>query len=202
MSINVEIIRKIRNIKLEHIGLERIRKRRSFEDLVKAIIEEKPGNLTKEDIKWIMDFIDMDFYKGHHILPTKDPKARRFGELFAEPNKKKILEENSLEDLNEFFIEIYWKENIDKADKFITKLKGVKEGFVSLLLYLKNREKYNILLPVTEKAVKRIFGEELTGSFKERYLKFNELVNKLKQTCDLKPQEVDIILTVIGKENT
>jgi len=202
MSIDVETIRKIRDIRLEHIGLERIKERKIIEDLVKAIIEENPGSLTVEDIKWIMDLIDMDFYKGYHILPTKDPKARRFGMLFSEPTKRKILEENSLEDLNEFFIEIYWKENIDKADELIAKLKGIGEGFVSLLLYLKNREKYNILFPVTEKAVKKIFKEEITGTFKDRYLKFNKLVNKLKQICNLKPQEVDIILTVIGKENT
>lgn len=54
-----------------------------------------------------------------------------------------------------------------------------------------------MLLPATEKAVKKLFKEELGGAFKERYMKFNKLVNKLKQICNLKPQEVDLILYFI-----
>ena len=41
-----------------------------------------------------------------------------------------------------------------------------------------------------------------SGSFKERFSLFNKLANVLKQKCNLKPQEVYVILIVLGEQGT
>jgi hypothetical protein len=69
-------------------------------------------------------------------------------------------------------------------------------------LYLKDSGKYNIFIPATTKGIKEAFPSEArglhyTGSFKKHFIWFNELADKLRQECELKPQEVDIVLTCL-----
>jgi hypothetical protein len=88
------------------------------------------------------------------------------------------------------------------ADSLTYNLFGIYHGFVSCLLYLKDSDKFNVFIPATTNGVKEAFPPETqalryAGTFKKNFLIFNDLTNKLKRECRLKPQEVDIVLTCL-----
>jgi len=171
----------------------RIRKRREWEDEAITIIEGSLGRLDKDAIREIIELLDSD------VQDEKITK-RRFGPMFTGNNKKRILK-NPIDLLNELFIRIYQEEDIDAADELIEKLDGVGQGFVSCLLYLKNRDRYNVMSPRLIEGIEIIFKTDIprSGSFRERYEVFNELANTLRQKCGLEPQEVDLVLWAIAK---
>ena len=181
----------VRGIQKEYIPSDRIKKRKEYEDQAIDIIAKNKSRLTKEYIKEIINLLDSDFWKGRRI-------NKRFGLLLWGRNQKLIIE-NDEKIMNLLFSQIHDKENLDEVEVLISKLKGVGYGFVSCILYLKNREHYNIFLNATTEGIKAAFPEEADfyGPFKNRYLRFNKLVNELKNKCDVKPQEMDIILTAL-----
>jgi Cdc6-like AAA superfamily ATPase len=189
----VEIIKKIQK---EHIPEERIKFREQYENKAIEIIENNINNLSKENIKEILTNLDKDISSGKI-------KNARFGQMIS-PNISKILD-NDLKNLRNFFINIYKNENLDGYETVINQLKYIKEGICSSILYLKNRNKYNLyLIYSTVEGIKKIFPNEsdFSGTFKEKYLEFNSLVDKLKEICSrnnltIKPQEIDLILTII-----
>jgi len=173
------------NIRKQRVSPLQLHVRKICEDIAIAIIDDNFGNLNKDKIKRIMQFLDMVW--------VEKPVSGRFGQLLRGALRERILS-NPLESLNELFIEIYWKENLDTADRF-SELEGVGDGFISCLLYLKNRDKYNIFLPETKSGLEIAFETRIEGdTFRERYEQFNQLANKLRSLCKLKPQEVDLIL--------
>lgn len=194
MSISIDVLWKVKEIQADWIiaNPQRVLQREKFEDTAMAIIELNFGALTKRQISKFMRYLDMDFYK-------EEPISGRFGLLFRGDTRNRIMS-NDLEKLNELFLEIYWNENLDEAERLISELDGVSDGIVSCLLYLKNREKYNVFIPATAEGIKVAFPNiSFVGSFKERFSEFNKLANRLKQRCNLKPQEMDVILTVLGE---
>lgn len=178
----------VRDIQKEYIPLDRIKKRREYEDRAINVIANNKGRLTKEHIKEIIKLLDSEFWKGQRI-------NKRFGLLLWGRNQKLIIK-NDEKIMNLMFSQIYDKENLDEVEVLTSKLKGVGYGFISCILYLKNREHYNIFLNATMEGINAAFPEEpdFYGPFKNRYSRFNKLANELKNECDLKPQEMDIIL--------
>ncbi len=179
----------VKNIQKEYISSERIKKRKEYEDRAIDIINKNKGRLKKGHIKEIINFLDSDFWDGQRI-------NKRFGLLLWGRNQKLILEDDE-KTINLMFSQIYDRELLDEVEVFTSKLKGVGYGFISCLLYLKNRERYNIFLNATIEGVETAFPEksDFFGPFKNRYLRFNKLANELRDECNLKPQEMDIILT-------
>lgn len=194
-NISTDMIDIVTKIRIDaHAKGERVRIRKFFEDIVISIIQDNLRNLTEFELEWIMNLIDFDYFKSVTI-PKGNPQSRRFGSLFAESNKRKILN-NDMDDINECILEIYCRENIDRADEFIRNINGIGEGFVSLLLYLKDRSKYNVMLDQTVKGIEKIFNTRIpSGSFKRRYEVYNKLANELRRCLSLEPQEVDLILS-------
>ncbi len=179
----------VKDIQKEYMSSERIKRRKEYEDQAIDIITKNKGRLKKKHVKQIINFLDSDFWDGQRT-------NKRFGLLLWGRNQKLILE-NDEKIINLMFSQIYDKELLDEVEIFTSKLKGVGYGFISCLLYLKNRKHYNIFLNATIEGVKTAFPEEpdFYGPFKNRYLRFNKLANELRNECDLKPQEMDIILT-------
>lgn len=188
---NAKIKNIIKDIQEKYLPKERIEKRKEYENSAINLIKAKFGKLTREHIGKIVDFLDLDYYKGEQII-------RRFGLLFWGRNRKLILR-NDEKKINLLFSEVYGKERLDEVEILISDLKGISDGFVSCILYLKDRGKHNVFVNATAQGIKAAFPEapDFYGSFKERYTRFNELVNKLKKECNLEPQEIDVILTVL-----
>ena len=192
MVISTDMLYRVMKVRREKSSAERVRERKRYEDAAIAIIDENFGKLKEWHIEKILDFLNMDIQDGTF-------RRDRFMPLFSEPNRRRLLR-NPLDLLNELFIEIYWKENLDAADDLMARLDGVGEGLVSCLLYLKDRDRYNIMLDATVRGIELVFGESIGGkTFREKYEKFNELANKLKRLCKLEPQEMDLVLWAIAK---
>lgn len=195
MSVSIDVLRKVKEIQADSMRVSplRVEEREKYEDTAIAIIELNFGNLTKRQIRKFMQYLDMDFSRG-------EPTAGRFGLLLRGDTRNRILR-NDLEKLNELFLEIYWNENLEEANRLVSELDGISDGFVSCLLYLKNRDKYNVFIPATAEGIKIAFpNTSFVGSFKKRFSEFNKLANALKQKCNLESQQMDIILTVLGEE--
>jgi len=186
MAVSADILRRVLEIRGGDRFAERIRVRKLCEDAAIAIIERAfvaRSRLWRDEIELVMRLLDQDV-----------GGSGRFGELFSEPNIRSVRG-NPLDLLNELFIEIYWRENLDAADSLIQRLRGVNEGLVSCLLYLKDRDRYNVMVGAAVEGIRRVFGVDVAGrTFREKYERFNELANKFKRLCGLAPQAVDFIL--------
>lgn len=181
----------IRDIQIEVLPKERTEERKRFEDSAIQIIKTNLGKLTKDHVGKLVNLLDLDYLKGKQ-------RQQRFG-LMLWGRSRKLIVNNDENKLNLLFSEVYEKEKLDGVEVLISDLKGVGDGFVSCLLYLKDRNRYNIFVGATAKGVLAAFPEErdFSGSFKERYTRFNELANKVKKDCNLESQEVDVILTLL-----
>lgn len=181
----------VKDIQSENLPKQRIEKRKEYEASAKRTIEENLGRLTKNHVKDVVDFLDLDYWKGEQV-------SRRFGLLLWGRNRKLILGNDS-KNLNLLFWEVYGKEKLDKVEVLTTDLKGVGDGFVSCLLYLKSSNRHNVFVNATTEGIKAAFPNEpdFHGSFEKRYTRFNRLANELKKECNLRPQELDVVLTVL-----
>jgi len=191
MAVSVDILRRVLEIRRGDRFAERIRVRKLCEDAAIAIIERAfvtRSMLRGSEIELVMRLLDQDV-----------DRRGRFGVLFSERSIEEILG-NPLDLLNELFIEIYWRENLDAADSLIRRLRGVNEGLVSCLLYLKDRDRYNVMVGATVEGIRHVFGVNVAGrTFREKYERFNELANKFKRLCGLAPQAVDFILWALAQ---
>lgn len=78
-------------------------------------------------------------------------------------------------------------------------------GSTSLFFYIKNPDQYSVFLPATVAGIKKIYPTESKNlhykrPFHKNYPLFNKLCEELKTEYSLKPQELDIILAIFGKE--
>jgi len=187
----ISLIRKSR------IPPERIRKRAEYEDKAKELLVAKISNLSWSLIDSVISLIDSDFWQGEEV-------EGRFFPLFCKPNRNRI-KTNDLRNLKEFLTAIIEKENVARIDELISRLNGISYGAASLFFYVKDRNRYNVFLPVTVKGLKAVYPEkakEVTYErpFAENYSLFNDLCNSLKKEFSVEPQELDILLTVLAKQ--
>jgi len=186
---------RIKKIREDEIDECRILVRVVCEKIARRIIERSLGRMDRNDLELLMYVIGFDVIGGELLRPI--PGKHRFGPMFTR-NKKKILG-NDLELINKLIVEIWDKENMD-IDHIIGELNGIDCGFVSLIFYLRDPEKYAILTKKTGEGIEKLFNIRLPKTpFKARYLKFNEYVNILRK-YGVKPQEIDTILAVIADE--
>lgn len=191
-----KIKNKIKKIQKEKKLKNRIQYRKNCEDDAIQILKNlNNGELTQNQAWKIVELLDEDYKNGRRT-------NERFGVLLLGNNRKNIKHciKNRMDDMNYLFAEFYDKEILDNFRPIVKPLKGINKGFVTCMLYLKNRDMYNIMIGATVKGIKKAFPEKshFHGSFKKRYTHFNNLVNELKKECDLEPQEVDLILTNLG----
>jgi len=185
----------IDEIRRKHISQERIERRRVYEEKAREILVRSIGALSYRHLDGFLDNIDSDFSEG------KESKGR-FGSLAGTPNRNR-LHECDLEKVNELFSAVFNQEAIDKVDQLLEHLRGVGYGLVSLLLYLKNPDKYNVFLNRVTRGILAVYPEKVSvfdyaEPFSENYMAFNDAVNQMRIKYGLKPQEVDIVLTVAG----
>jgi len=180
-------------IQEKYIPKERIEKRKANEDEAIEILTNDLGKLNRNQIGRIIELLDTDLWQGEII-------RQRFGLMLWGRNQRLIVD-NEESALNRFFLEIFGKENLEEVDVLTADLKGIGDGFVSSTLYLKDRNKYNIFVERTAKGIEAAFPNErgFQGVFRDRYMRFNSLVNELKNRCGLEPQEMDIVLTELPK---
>jgi hypothetical protein len=106
--------------------------------------------------------------------------------------------------LNHFISEVYGKENIDDVDDLVRDLNFVKYGLVTILLYVKNSEKYNVFLRNVSPTLKLAYPEAPSkiGEFKKDYPRYNHFASEFRKRFELEPQEFDIVITVLHHSET
>jgi hypothetical protein len=188
---------KISQIRDSTIPKERIRKRAEFENEAKNLILSSISRLSWESVDSIISHIDSDFWHGEEV-------DGRFYPLFCTPNKNRI-KTNDIGRIKEFLIAIFEKDDIESIDAAISDLNGIFYGAASVFFYINDSNRYNVFLKVTTKGLKAIYPEEakelaFERPFGKNYALFNKLCNRLKREFSVEPQELDIILTVLGKQ--
>lgn len=179
----------IARIRSELLPPERISFRKSTEDRARDLLVKNLGNINVGQLDEAFREIDGDFWDGER-------RQGRFGWIVAGKNKREILA-NDLTKLNKFVLEVFGNENLTAVDDLIRDLNFVGYGVASILLYLRNPEKYNVFLRKRSKALKLVFPDARTelDYFGRDYPQYNAFATKLRERFGLAPQEVDLVLT-------
>lgn len=155
------------------------------------LIQEYRGRYTQDNLTKIFNTVNKDTHNKNW-----------FGHLLATPNLNLIFS-HPVELINKW-IEILLFEQpgpVTSMNKCINdiKIKGARNGLISLLFYLSNPVKYNVWLPSTENAIV-ILGmiDCFHGNdYSSYYVNFNEAVILIRDKFKLLPQEVDWLLSFI-----
>jgi HKD family nuclease len=184
-SVNQYLLRLFK----KHCPEERMKIRLKYERKARQIIFNNLGTLNKRKLREFISYINTDLYR-------QKVRYDRFVGMFLMSNTNRILS-NNMKKVNEYVIEVFRNENLRDVENYTSELTGIKDGFTSALLYLKDNHKYNIYSPdKLEKGLRKIYKiqDKLRGTFEERYLVYNELVKKLRQEYSFPAQAMDIIL--------
>lgn len=194
---SMDVEKEISQIRNDYVSSERIRKRSEYEKSARGLLSPRDiSNLSWDTLDNVISLIDSDFWKREEV-------GGRFFPLFSKPNRNRI-HTNDIEKIKEFLLSIFKDDDLAKIDEKISKLTGIGYGFASLLFYINDKARYNVFLRVTAKGIRAAYpGKAKTlkyGSpFDRNYRLFNELCGNLKRDYSLQPEELDIILTVLGK---
>ncbi|MDF1554526.1 MAG: AAA family ATPase [Deferrisomatales bacterium] len=156
------------------------------------LIQQHRGAYTVPALTEIFDAVDID------------PNNQRwFGSLLAQPNRNWIFGAQ-IGAVNEWFEELLFRDTpVEQAlDRCLgdLRIKGVKAGLATLLLYVKDPQEHAIWLPATEKGLVFLGRlEPLPGkNWGAEYQRFNEAACVFRDAYGLEAREVDWILTLLG----
>lgn len=145
--------------------------------------------------------LDVIFREVNSDLWEGEVKQWRFGYILSTPNKKQIFA-NDIQKLNRFIAEVYGHENLRDVEELIQDLKFVSYGLVSILLYLKKPDAFNVFLRNVSPVLRSIYPEAVVeiDEFSSDYPKYNGFANRFRRDFGLEPQEVDVVLTKLHRE--
>jgi HKD family nuclease len=160
--------------------------RKKAEAKARKLIQRYRGRITKEMLKEILKYLDTSFHSDG------EKKLIRWGQALKGQNLKLILQ-NNINDLNDLIKQLYFDENYRVIDE--VKLKGVGPVFTTLFLYLKDPERYSVLVPSAEKNVFRLFPKSVRGVTNfARYHLFNYYAQTIRKKMNIDPRILDIYL--------
>jgi len=194
------ICHHITKILAEHCPEARIEYRKQCEQKARDILSGSLGRLTHEAVEDFLNALDSDTDRA-----GGSKRLGRFHPLLSVPNRENIRKCDP-KNLDALFSAVFRSEALDKVDVLRQGLKGVGNGLISSLLYLKNPDKYNIFLGTLSKGLLTVYPDKRStfnysrDQFDKNYSAFNDLVNRLRSECSLVPQQVDIVLTVLAEE--
>jgi len=179
-------------------------------DAYKSFLHCLPNKTQREKEAWDLIVKNRNHYSEITLnsifdkVDIDDSNKRWFGQLLAKPNRNWIFE-TPINELNK------WIEDLLFTDKSIIerfngcmkekKIRGASKGLLTLLLYLSDSERYNIWVNKTQEGLyilNRIpnFNGKDFGNYYHDV--FNPAALEFRKKYDLKPQEIDWILTFIA----
>jgi hypothetical protein len=194
-----ERIKDIQKVSLNPIFLNT---RIDAEDRAREMLNSRCGYFTEDEFKKFLYLCNTEMVpkRPYQIIDwRKNPTLTRFSAMFIGNNMKFI---DTLNESNKW-IALLWQSAADMLNvlnEFWEKgqIEGAGTSFPTVIMYLKDREIYNVWLPGLTKGLNRAIPIDRKVKMTKRlenYQKFNSAVNEfLRHKYHLKPQEVDYIL--------
>ncbi len=175
----------------KHCSDERIKIREINEEELKEYLDDNIGKMTAQE--WV------DFFKQLNLEKINGKETnQRFGLAFIGHNVQLMIEK--VDELN------HWSKKLwDANDKEISAvlndfvnsdIKGSGIGLPTVILYLRNSEKYNIMMKKMVKGLNRLVGENKYLKKIESYIEYNKALNDFKKQNDLLPPMLDILFSL------
>ena len=192
----MDIAGEISRIRDLTIPKERVQRRAEYEDKARKALLSNLTSLSWDSFESIVSLMNTDFW-------AEELHNDRFSPLFSPPQMNKI-KTNNIEQLKTLLAVTFEKEDLTKVDEVTSKLYGISYGAASLCFYVKDSKRYNVFLPSTVRGLKAIYPEKAANlfygkPFERNYSLFNDICNSLKRDFSVEPQELDIILTILGQ---
>lgn len=171
---------------------DRLRVRQDGEAKAVDLLEKHAGSMTEEQARQFFQYVTQDWQNGSM---RKDRFAMGFAgnivhqlvsniDAFNHWTKRLWTSQDVLATLKDF-----WKEP----------LLGAGTSFPTLILYLRDARQYNIWMPALEQGLQFLGFPLSKGLSADGYQEYNRIVNDLKEQGAWRSQEVDIILTRLGR---
>jgi len=184
---------KVREWQKDHCGAERIRYRQEKEKQALDLLQDNKGQLPPEQFAEVLNLLNADFFDGSET-------SGRFGLALLGKNRKDLLD--NLEAVNDWisqFLSVRAKDVASLISQFLRDgPPGAGKALASILLYLRDPEKYSIWVPTMIEGLNSLTHAGCTGKSGNAYLSYNDEVQRLRRILGLAPQEPDILLCLRG----
>lgn len=178
---------------------ERLKDKTEREKKVRDLLHTNNGKFNKDILNEIFDIVDLsETYTG-----------RWWGQLLIKPNRNRIFS-NSTEKLNIWINYLLNGEEPEsvRIEKCLEdpnfKLNGTGKGLVTLFLYIKDPDSFNVMMNPTIDGLERLgrfdgkIGKRKWGEY---YNSYNMAAKEFRMQFDLEPQSVDWVLTNISSHS-
>jgi 5-methylcytosine-specific restriction protein B len=177
----------------EHCPKERIDLRKSTEQELARMLAEKAGSMNREEWTEFFGKLNLDMWKG-------TIKKNRFGMAYAGQNINTMLAD--LDNLNAWTKRIWDSDEKNIVDIMMeydgSGIKGAGIAYPTVVLYLKNPEKYTLMFKIMARGLSKQNGIEYEVSGLRDYERYNAAMNDFRDRHKLEPQTLDIIFSILG----
>ncbi|MBW1782369.1 MAG: EVE domain-containing protein [Deltaproteobacteria bacterium] len=183
--------RKVQIWRKDRCPTERISYRERKEREALRVLQGGTEALSREQLERALDLLNADFFRGKEY-------SKRFGLALTGNNRVNLLK--NIARVNEW-ISRFLSAKASEVSNLISEFledhpPGTGIAFASLMLYLKNPQKYSIWLPAMIKGVNILTNAGFTERSGRAYLSYNDEVQRLRKIFDLAPQEPDILFSL------
>ena len=170
--------------------------KKSNEEAAKLILESHAGRLTMKQLSFVFDLVD-EPYPCH--VGGKLVRGPWFGRLLK-PNAQNFLNKSEGE-INDWFGIMLNKQipavrRLDLLQSEQYKVEGISIGFITLMLYVLEKEDYMIWFKKLHEGLEILYPElgKYTGH-PDQYLYFNEKAREFASEFGFEPTEMDWVLS-------
>lgn len=183
----------IRAWQTDHCSSERIHYRENKEKQALQILMKNAGSLTEEAFVEVLNLFDADFHNGKEI-------SGRFGVGIMGNNRNQMLAHlDAMNDWIQRFMEVSASDIAPLMTDFLKNSpKGAGRVIASLILYVRDPQKYSIWVPAMLEGLQKLTHGHFSKGSGNAYLHFNDDVQRLRKILSLAPQEPDILLCLRG----
>lgn len=170
--------------------------KKSNEEAAKLILESHAGRLTIKQLNFVFDLIDEPY---PCVLGGKFVRGPWFGRLLKS-NAQKFFNKSE-EEINDWF-EIMLNRKIPAVRRLDLlqgrqyKIKGISVGFITLMLYVLEKENYLIWFKKLHEGLEILYPDlgKYTGR-SDQYLYFNKQAREFASEFSFEPAERDWVLS-------
>jgi hypothetical protein len=176
-----------------------LKERKEHEEEARLILEKFHGNYNHNHFKKIIKLIDGPFpYERNGKIVASGPW---FGNLLNTPNTEYFFK-TEIKLINDWFNvlrdnNISIEKRIEILQDYPYKIRGIKTGFITLMLYLLDKNKYSVWFKALHEGLQKIYPE--IGNYNStgiQYISFNKKGKEFLQQFDFEHTELDWILFI------